>query len=97
MEVGDGGLARYGKGSTELSRGKVEICGRCVWLQRAMMNWSLVKFVTLFCFDQEPTVCFFLQGGDESNPHDRVKRLPSSTFRVRQFALRVSLGSSTIQ
>ena len=26
----DCGLARYGEGSTELSRGKVEICGRCV-------------------------------------------------------------------
>ena len=37
-------LARYGKGSTQLSRGKVEICGRCVWLQRAMMTGVLVEF-----------------------------------------------------
>ena len=30
----DGGLARCGEGSTEFSRGKVEVYGRCVWLQR---------------------------------------------------------------
>ena len=44
----DGGLAQYGKRSTERSRGKVEICGRCVWLQRAMMNGVLVGFLTSF-------------------------------------------------
>ena len=38
-------LARCGKGSTELSSGKVKIYGRlCV--------------ATPFCFDQELTVCF---------------------------------------
>ena len=55
----DGGLARYGENSPQLGREKVQICGRCVWLQRAMINGVLVRF-SLFCFDQELTVCFFL-------------------------------------
>ena len=40
----DGGLARCGKGSTELSREKDEISRPCAWLQRAMMNGVLARF-----------------------------------------------------
>ena len=55
----DGGQARHGKGSTELSCGTVEICGRCVWLQRSMMNGVLVELLSpSFVFDQELKICF---------------------------------------
>ena len=68
------------KGSVDLNRGKVELCGRCWLLQRAVMNGVLIRFCSFFPFNSSQFA--FPQRFAESNPQDREKRLPILTFAL---------------